>query len=84
MDVNSLGNVSSEFRDMFANLLHHVCSIDVRTKGLVLDLMEAIAQTDTSIVDGDDGNAGATCDNVGIFFWFFTFFLFRIVLICLC
>jgi hypothetical protein len=43
MDVTSLGNVSKEFRDMFAKMMRHVCSIDVRTKDLVLDLMKAIA-----------------------------------------
>jgi hypothetical protein len=43
MDVTSFGNVSKEFRDMFAKMIRHVCSIDVRTKDLVLDLMKAIA-----------------------------------------
>lgn len=49
MDINSLGNVSKEFQDMFAKLLRHVCTVDVRTKDLVLHLMEAIAQADPTV-----------------------------------
>lgn len=58
MDVTSLGNVSKEFQDMFAQLMKHVCSIDMSTKELVLDLMKAIAETDPSVdVDHPPGDS---------------------------
>ena len=64
MDVTSLGNVSKEFQDMFAKLMRHVCSIDVRTKDLVLDLMKAIAQTDPTLDDADPSSVDASPQNV--------------------
>jgi hypothetical protein len=65
MDVTSLRNVSKEFQDMFAKLLHHVCKIDVTTKALVLDIMQAIAQTDPNDHDGDDSDVDVAATNVG-------------------
>ena len=42
-DIISLGNVSKDFQDMFAKLLRHVCTIDLRSNELIVDVMEAIA-----------------------------------------
>lgn len=65
MDVTSLRNVSKEFQDMFAKLLRHVCKIDFTTKALVLDIMQAIAQTDPNDHDGDDSDVDVAATNVG-------------------
>ena len=64
MDVTSLGNVSKEFQDMFARMLCHVCRTDVRTKDLVLDIMEAIAQTNATVDDGVGSDVHARVVNV--------------------
>jgi hypothetical protein len=63
MDVTSLRNVLKEFQDM--KLLCHVCKIDVTTKALVLDIMQAIAQTDPNDHDGDDSDVDVAATNVG-------------------
>lgn len=64
MDVTSLGNVSKEFQDMFAQLMKHVCSIDMSTKELVLDLMKAIAEIDPSVGDVDHPPGDSSPHNV--------------------
>jgi hypothetical protein len=65
MDITSLGNVSKEFQDMFVKMLRHICTIDVRTKELVLGIMKAIAQTDPSVDDGIGSDAAAVPANAG-------------------
>jgi hypothetical protein len=64
MDINSLGNVSKEFQDMFAKMFRHICKTDVRTKDLVLDIMKAIAETDPSVDDGAGSYGAAVPPNV--------------------
>jgi hypothetical protein len=64
MDITSLGNVSKEFQDMFAKMLRHICRTDVKTKELVLDIMEAIAQIDPTVDDGVGSDVAAAPPNV--------------------
>lgn len=65
MDINSLGNVSKEFQMMCAKLMNHVCTIDVRSKSLVLDLMEAVANADPTIDDGEPSSVHVNPANGG-------------------
>ena len=62
LDIISLGNVSKDFQDMFAKLMRHVCTIDLRSKELIVDVMEAIAQTDPSVEDDDPLSVAASPD----------------------
>ena len=65
LDIISLGNVSKDFQDMFAKLMRHVCTIDLRLKELIVDVMEAIAQTDPSIEDDDPLSVAAASPDEG-------------------
>lgn len=62
LDIISLGNISKEFRYMFAKLMRHVCTIDLRLKELIVDVMEAIAQTNPSVEDDDPLSVVASLD----------------------
>jgi hypothetical protein len=66
LDVKSLGNVSKEFQVMFAKMMKHMCSIDVITKDLVLEIMKAIAETDPNVDDSGVSVYDSTSQRVGV------------------
>lgn len=48
MDLVSMANIPSEFKNLIGKLLNHVCDVDHRTRDLVIDLMKAISKADPS------------------------------------
>jgi hypothetical protein len=63
LDLPSLGNVSKEFQDVFSKMMQHVSIVDVRSKDLILDVLEAISECESSMRDHNPSPA-APCPDI--------------------